>query len=44
MPTSYLVDRAGRVRFMHPGFHGEQTERELRGEIEALLGEKAPAP
>ena len=44
MPTSYLVDRSGKVRFMHPGFHGEQTERELRGEIEALLAEKAPAP
>lgn len=44
MPTSYLVDRGGRVRFIHPGFHGEQTERELRREIEALLGEKAAAP
>jgi thiol-disulfide isomerase/thioredoxin len=44
MPTSYLVDRTGRVRFIHPGFHGEQTERELRGEIEALLSEKAPLP
>ena len=44
MPTSYLVDRAGRVRFVHPGFHGAPTERELRREIEALLGEGAPAP
>jgi thiol-disulfide isomerase/thioredoxin len=44
MPTSYLVDRSGKVRFVHPGFHGEQTERELRREIEALLDEKAPAP
>jgi len=43
MPTSYLVDRSGKVRFMHPGFHGEQTERELRTEIEALLDEKPPA-
>jgi thiol-disulfide isomerase/thioredoxin len=43
MPTCYLVDRAGKVRFMHPGFHGEQSERELRREIEALLDEKAPA-
>jgi hypothetical protein len=41
MPTSYLLDRSGRVRFMHPGFHGDQTERELRKEIEALLGEKS---
>lgn len=43
MPTSYLVDRLGKVRFMHPAFHGEQTERELRKEIELLLAEKAPA-
>jgi thiol-disulfide isomerase/thioredoxin len=44
MPTSYLVDRTGKVRFMHPGFHGDQTERELRREIEMLLVEKPPAP
>jgi thiol-disulfide isomerase/thioredoxin len=44
MPTSYLVDRAGKVRYMHAGFHGDQTERELRKEIDELLGEKAPAP
>jgi len=44
MPTSYLVDRSGKVRFVHPGFHGDQTERELRREIEALLGERAPPP
>jgi thiol-disulfide isomerase/thioredoxin len=44
MPTSYLVDRSGKVRFMHAGFHGDQTERDLRREIEALLGEKAPSP
>lgn len=44
MPTSYLVDRSGKVRFMHPGFHGEQTDRELRREIDALLAEKPPAP
>jgi thiol-disulfide isomerase/thioredoxin len=41
MPTSYLLDRSGRVRFMHPGFHGDQTERELRKEIETLLREKS---
>jgi thiol-disulfide isomerase/thioredoxin len=44
MPTSYLIDRGGKVRFMHAGFHGEQTERELRKEIEALLDEKSAAP
>jgi thiol-disulfide isomerase/thioredoxin len=41
MPTSYLLDRRGRVRFMHPGFHGDQTERELRKEIETLLAENS---
>jgi thiol-disulfide isomerase/thioredoxin len=44
MPTSYLVDRSGRVRFVHAAFHGDQTERELRKEIETLLDEKAPSP
>jgi thiol-disulfide isomerase/thioredoxin len=43
MPTSYLLDRSGRVRFVHAGFHGDKTERELRKEIELLLAEKAPA-
>ncbi len=40
MPTSYLIGRDGRVRFMHEGFHGVSTDRELRREIEALLAEK----
>jgi thiol-disulfide isomerase/thioredoxin len=44
MPSCYLVDRTGRVRFMHAGFHGGQTEGELRGEIEKLLAEGAPSP
>lgn len=39
MPTSYLVDREGRTRYLHPGFHGADTERALRTEIEALLAE-----
>jgi thiol-disulfide isomerase/thioredoxin len=44
MPTCYLVDRSGRVRFMHAGFHGGQTEGELRREIEGLLAQGGPAP
>jgi hypothetical protein len=32
------------VRFMHAGFHGDRTDRELRREIDTLLAEKAPAP
>ena len=39
MPTSYLLDRSGRVRFVHQGFHGSETEAELRKEIESLLAE-----
>jgi thiol-disulfide isomerase/thioredoxin len=41
MPTSYLLDRSGKVRFVHAGFHGEASEKELRAEITALLDEKA---
>ncbi len=40
MPTSYLVGPDGRVRFIHQGFHGDATDRELRQHIEALLAEK----
>lgn len=40
MPTSYLLGRDGRVRFVHLGFHGDRTEAELRQQIEALLNEK----
>ncbi len=42
MPSSYLLGRDGRVRFVHAGFYGERTERELRQEIELLLRESAP--
>jgi len=41
MPTSYLLDRAGRVRYLHAGFHGAATEAVLRKEIETLLAEPA---
>lgn len=41
MPTSYLLDKAGKVRFVHPGFHGDSTDKELRAEIAALLDGKA---
>lgn len=40
MPTSYLLGRDGRVRFVHHGFHGDATLRELRRQIELLLTEK----
>jgi thiol-disulfide isomerase/thioredoxin len=40
MPTSYLIDRSGKVRSMHEGFHSGETEAALRREIENLLSEK----
>ena len=40
MPTSFLIDRSGKVRFIHNGFRGEQTVKEYRQEIEQLLSEK----
>jgi thiol-disulfide isomerase/thioredoxin len=42
MPTSYLLDREGRVRYVHSGFHGAETEQALRMEIATLLSDKAP--
>ena len=39
MPTSYLLDREGHVRFVHVGFHGAATEQEIRSQIETLLAE-----
>ena len=37
MPTSFVIDGDGRVRFLHNGFHGESTRKEYAGEIETLL-------
>jgi thiol-disulfide isomerase/thioredoxin len=39
MPTCYLVDRLGRVRYVHPGFRGAETEREIQEEVGRLLSE-----
>jgi thiol-disulfide isomerase/thioredoxin len=41
MPTCYLIGHDGKVRFVHQGFHGEDSERELRKEIDTLLAEPA---
>ncbi|PTY06180.1 hypothetical protein DB347_12065 [Opitutaceae bacterium EW11] len=40
MPTSYLLDRTGKVRFVHRGYH-PTTDEELRKEISQLLDEKS---
>lgn len=42
MPTSFIVDRKGVIRFVHSGFHGEKTARQYESQIEALLKEAAP--
>jgi thiol-disulfide isomerase/thioredoxin len=39
MPTSYVLDRTGRVRYVHAGFHGPDTEREIKAEVSRLLSE-----
>ena len=44
MPTCYLLDREGRVRFAHQGFHGAETDLALRREIDRLLAESPPSP
>lgn len=41
MPTCYLIDRSGRLRAVHSGFHGGADEHALRAEIEGLLAEEA---
>lgn len=42
MPTSFLIDRAGRIRFVHPGFEADQTIKQYTTEIQQLLKEPAP--
>jgi thiol-disulfide isomerase/thioredoxin len=42
MPTSFLIDRRGKVRFIHKGYEGEKTAKEYREQIELLLKEPAP--
>ena len=39
MPTCYVLDRHGRVRFIHPGYHGAETDESLRREVEQLIAE-----
>jgi len=42
MPTSFLIDRSGKIRFIHTGFNGDETTRQYLKEIEQLLGEPKP--
>ena len=36
MPTSYVIDKAGIVRFVHSGFHSGE-EQQLEAELDSLL-------
>jgi thiol-disulfide isomerase/thioredoxin len=42
LPASFLIDRAGKVRFVHTGFHGESTRKQYQEEIKRLLREPIP--
>jgi thiol-disulfide isomerase/thioredoxin len=42
MPASFILDRDGKVVSMHQGFHGDETRKQYRGEIEALLKASGP--
>lgn len=37
MPSSFLLDRSGKVHAAHRGFKGKETEKEYSEEIESLL-------
>jgi len=37
MPTSFLIDANGKVRFVHSGFKGNETKKKYQEEIESLL-------
>lgn len=37
MPSTFIIDGAGKVRFSHSGFQGAETKRQYEQEIESLL-------
>jgi thiol-disulfide isomerase/thioredoxin len=37
MPTSFVLDGAGKVRSIHSGFHGDTTKKQYIAEIDDLL-------
>lgn len=37
MPTSFLVDKEGKIVVVHKGFHGKDTAKQYEVEIEKLL-------
>jgi len=43
MPSSYLIDRNGSIRYVHQGFRANDTV-ELRKQVEQLLAERPASP
>lgn len=39
MPTSFILDASGKVRFVHNGFHGSETGKQYEKEIQSLLNQ-----
>ena len=39
MPSSFLVDRQGVIRFAHEGWHGKESVENLTDQIQTLLAE-----
>jgi cytochrome c biogenesis protein CcmG/thiol:disulfide interchange protein DsbE len=37
MPSSFILDGEGKVRFSHSGYHGADTKKKYEQEIESLL-------
>ena len=44
MPTSFLVDRDGKLRHAHSGYHGDETPKQYEQEITGLLRSSASTP
>ena len=40
MPSSFLLDKNGKVVFAHSGFHGSETKKQYEHEIESLLNKE----
>ena len=39
MPTSFMIDKKGLIRFVHEGWHAKKSVQNLTEEIQTLLAE-----
>jgi thiol-disulfide isomerase/thioredoxin len=44
MPTSFLIDRSGKIRYVHTGFEPDRSKAEYAKQIDSLLKENSPKP